>query len=263
MGELLYGPRDGGTRPFARGSRNDIGKGARRMDELEWWEFDNAAELAKQAAGDIGFVIESAIEAHGDARLALSGEADLDPLFSALAKSKAFDWSKVTLMPSADRLVGLSAQESRYRMLEGWFGAKGAEIVSVIDESALGDPNEAARLADARLSLQRWPLDFVCLGMDDEGGTAGLVAGSDVGRVLDAPRGRRAVGVKSGAGDLVTLTAATLTGARAMMIVISGAKKREVLEQAIKEGPLASAPIGRLLSTVEVPLDIFWSPDEA
>jgi 6-phosphogluconolactonase len=233
------------------------------MDELEWWEFDSAAELAAQAAGDIGFVIESAIEAHGDARLALPGEAGLDPLFSALAKSKGFEWAKVTLVPTADRLVGLGAAESRYRMLEGWFRAKGADIVSLVDESALGDAAEAARLADARLSLQRWPLDFVCLGMDDEGGTAGLVAGTDVGRVLDAPRGRRAVGVKSAESDLVTLTAATLTGARAMMIVISGAKKREVLEQAIKEGPLSSAPIGRLLSTVESPVDIFWSPDEA
>src|SRR3954468_8256249 len=68
--------------------------GARRMDEIEWWEFDSAKELAEQAAGDIGFVIESALEAHGDARVALPGEDGLAPVFSALAKSKGFDWSK-------------------------------------------------------------------------------------------------------------------------------------------------------------------------
>ena len=56
------------------------------MDEIEWWDFDSAAEMAEQAAGDIGFVVESAIEAHGDARLALPGESGLDPLFSALWK---------------------------------------------------------------------------------------------------------------------------------------------------------------------------------
>jgi 6-phosphogluconolactonase len=233
------------------------------MDELEWWEFDTAAELAEQAAGDIGFVVESAIEAHGGARLALPGEPDLDPLFAALAKSKGFDWSKVSLLPTADRLVPLSAQESRYRMLEGWFAAKGAEILSLIDESALGDPVEAARLADARLSLLRWPLDFVCLGMDEEGGTAGLVAGTDLQRILDAPRGRSAVGVKTPEGNLVTLTAATLTQARTVMIVIAGTRKREVLERAIKDGPLSPLPIGRLLASIESPVDIFWSPDEA
>ena len=233
------------------------------MDELEWWEFDTAAELAEQAAGDIGFVVESAIEAHGGARLALPGEPGLDAVFSALAKSKGFDWSKVSLVPTADRLVGLSAPESRYRMLEGWFAAKGAEILSLVDESALGNAAEAARLADARLSLLRWPLDFVCLGMDEEGGTAGLVAGADLDRVLNAPRERRAVGVKTAAGEMVTLTAPTLTAARTVMIVISGAKKRAVLEQAIKEGPLSSRPIGRLLATVDAPVDIFWSADEA
>ena len=53
------------------------------MDEIEWWEFDSARELAEQAAGDIGFVTESAIEAHGGARLALPGEDGLAPVFSA------------------------------------------------------------------------------------------------------------------------------------------------------------------------------------
>jgi 6-phosphogluconolactonase len=206
------------------------------MDELEWWEFDNSSELAEQAAGDIGFVIESALEAHGGARVALPGEAGLDPVFSALAKSSGFEWSKVSLVPTADRLVALTAQDSRYRMLEGWFGAKGAEILSLVDESALGNPVEAARLADARLSLLRWPLDCVCLGIDE---------------------------VKARDGDLVTLTAPTLTAARTVMIVIAGAKKRQVLEQAIKDGPLSPLPIGRLLASIESPVDIFWSPDEA
>src|SRR3954453_17702479 len=137
------------------------------MDEIEWWEFDNAKELAEQAAGDIGFVIESAVEAHGDARLALPGEDGLAPVFSALAKGKGFDWSKVSLLPTADRLVPLAGQESRYRMLEGWVAAKGAEGLSLGDETPLDNPVEAARLADARLSLLRWPLDFVCLGMDE------------------------------------------------------------------------------------------------
>lgn len=229
------------------------------MDELEWWEFDTAAEMAEQAAGDIGFVVESAIEAHGDARLALPGEEGLDPVFSALATSTAFDWSKVSLVPTADRLVGLSARDSRYRMLEGWFARKGAEILSLVDESALGDAAEAARLADARLSLLRWPLDLVCLGMDEEGGTAGLVGGADIERILNAPRERRAVAVKGAGGDLVTLSAPTLVAARTVMIVISGTAKRKVLERAIREGPLSSAPIGRLLGALDSPVDIFWS----
>jgi 6-phosphogluconolactonase len=232
-----------------------------QMDEIEWWEFDSAAEMAEQAAGDIGFVIESAIEAHGDARLALPGETGLDPLFSTLAKAKSFDWSKVSVLPTADRLAPLNDATSAYARLRGWFGARGADVQSLIDEAALGDAAEAARLADARLALLRWPLDFVCLGLDDKGGTAGLAGGPDLDRVLNAPRERRAVAVKGADGPRITLTAPALTSARTIMIVIAGAEKKALLEQAIKEGPLSSAPIGRLLSSIDAPVDIFWSPE--
>jgi 6-phosphogluconolactonase len=232
------------------------------MEEVEWWEFDSAKDLAEQAAGDIGFVIESAIEAHGDARLALPGEDGLAPVFSALAKAKGVDWSKVSLVPTADRLAAAAGEQSVRRRLDGWFGARGAETLALVDESAAGDPAEAARLADAGLSLLRWPLDLVCLGMDAEGGTAGLRSGADVERVLNAPRERRAVGVRSSDGDLVTLTGPTLTAARTVMIVINGAGKRAMLEQAIKEGPLSSRPIGRLLATIDSPVDIFWTAEE-
>jgi 6-phosphogluconolactonase len=234
----------------------------RRMDEIEWWEFDSAKELAEQAAGDIGFVIESAIEAHGDARLALPGEDGVAPVFSALAKGKGFDWSKLSLLPTADRVAPPPGAQSVRDRLEGWFGAKGAEILGLVDESARGNAVEAARLADARLALMRWPLDLVCLGMDAEGGTAGLRPGPELDRVLNAPRERRAVGVRDSDGDLVTLTGATLTMARTVMIVITGSGKRALLEQAIKEGPLSSRPIGRLLAGVDSPVDIFWTAEE-
>jgi len=231
------------------------------MEEVEWWDFDSAAEMAEQAAGDIGFVIESAIEAHGNARVALAADSDMDPLLSALAKSKNFDWSKVSLLPTADRLVGLSDPESVVRKLEGWFAAKGAEILSLVDESALGDSAEAARLADARLGLLRWPLDLVALGIDGEGGTAGLLPGPGLDRVLNAPRERRATGARGPEGELVTLTAPALTGARAIMIVLAGERKKQVLEEAIREGPLSSKPVGRLLAEIDSPVDIFWSKE--
>jgi 6-phosphogluconolactonase len=46
------------------------------------------------------------------------------------------------------------------------------------------------------------------------------------------------------------------------MIVITGAGKRALLEQAIKEGPLSSRPIGRLLATIDSPVDVFWTAEE-
>ena len=59
--------------------------------EIEWWEYDDAAELADAVAGDIQFVIESAIEARGSAVIALAGGKTPLPAYEKLAKAK-LDW---------------------------------------------------------------------------------------------------------------------------------------------------------------------------
>lgn len=234
------------------------------MDEIEWWEFDSAKEMAAQQAGDIGFVIESAIEAHGNARIAVPGGRTPQIAYEALLANKAIDWSRVTLIPTDDRLVPLDDERSNHRRLRTLFEARGAEIVSLVDEAALDDYREAGRLADARLALLDWPLDLVWLGMAADGHTASIFPGPDFDRAVAGPRERRAVGVRPDPMpddvpvDRVTLTGPALSSARAIMIAISGAEKKRVLEEAIEQGPLASTPIGRLIAQIEAPIDIFW-----
>lgn len=96
------------------------------MDELEWWEFDSPTEMAEQVAGDIGFVIESATQGHQGARIALPGGRTFAVLAKALLKNKDIDWSKVTLLPTDDRLVPLDDERSNYRQLASAFRPKGA-----------------------------------------------------------------------------------------------------------------------------------------
>lgn len=234
------------------------------MDEAEWWEFDTPAEMAEQIAGDVAFVIESAIEAHGGARIALTGGRTPDVVYKALLEKK-IDWPKVTLLPTDDRLVPLDDPLSNYAKLVGFFGKTGAEIVSLIDEAALGDYREAGRLADARLARLDWPLDLVMLGVGADGHTASILPGPDLDRAIAGPRERRAVGVcpdpmpEEAPVERVTLTAEALASARAVMVVITGDEKRALVEKAIQEGPLSSAPIGRVVSEIDAAIDIFWS----
>jgi 6-phosphogluconolactonase len=232
------------------------------MDEIEWWEFESAREMAEQVAGDICFVMESAIEAHGSARIALPGADSAQPVFDALA-AKKMDWSKVTVIPTDDRLVPLGHEGSLYAKLTHLFGARGATIVSLIDESALDAYREAGRLADARLALLEWPLDLVLLGVEADGSTAGMLPGPDLDRAVSGPRERRAVGLRPSGdtGDRVTLTGVTLASARSMMIVVRGDEERAALEGAIKDGPLSARSVGRVLAEIDTAIDIFWSPE--
>jgi 6-phosphogluconolactonase len=216
------------------------------MDEIEWWEFDTPAELAEQAVGDIGFVIDSAVEAHGGARIALPGRDGPQELYRALLASKGIDWSKVTLLPTHERKNGANGQA-----LQALFGPKGAEIVSLGGEGA----EDAGRAVDARLADMRWPLDLVLLTVGADGQAAGIVPGPEMDAAVSGPKGRRAVG--SGGG--VTLTAAAIASARAVMLVLSGPEQRELVERAIKDGPLSALPIGRVLADIDTSVDIFWA----
>ncbi len=65
------------------------------------------------------------------------------------------------------------------------------------------------------------------------------------------------------AGDrrLVHVAIATLASDRALMLAVSGKKKRQVIEDAIKQGESSSYPIGRVLADVELPVDIHWSAE--
>jgi 6-phosphogluconolactonase len=232
------------------------------MSEVEWWEFDSVAELAEQAAGDIGFVIESALEAHGGARLALPGDSIPEEIYKALLK-QGIDWSKVTIIPTDD-FVGSAG---RFDFLQSRFGAKRATIVPMVEDGGAGDYREAGRLADERLQAIDWPLDMLCLGMGTDGSTAAILQGPDFDRAVAGPRGRRAVGLHpepmpaSAPSDRVTLTVDALSSARTVMVVIRGTERREALEQAIGEGPLSAKGIGRVLAALDTDVDIHWCPD--
>jgi 6-phosphogluconolactonase len=221
------------------------------MDEIEWWEFDTAAELAEQVVGDIGFVIESAVGAHGNARIALPGEGAPEPLLTALAKAKDVDWAKVTILPTDDSLPAQAAP--RFGKL---FGAKGGTVMPLV-ENGTADVQSGARQADTRLAELHWPLDLVCLAVGADGRVAGIGPGPELDRAISGPRERRAIA----AGNGITLTGAALSSARAVMIVIQGAETRRTLEQAIKDGPLSALPIGRLLAAIDTPIDIFCSAE--
>src|SRR5436309_15129446 len=98
--------------------------------------------------------------------------------------------------------------------------------------------------------------------MGADGHTASIFAGPDMQAALDAPKARRAVGVMpdplppEAPVPRVTLTRAAILSARTILITITGAEKRAVLEQAIADGQSSKVPVGRLLAELDQPIDI-------
>jgi len=233
------------------------------MIEAEWWEYDSLGELADAVAGDIGFIVESAIDARGSSLIAVPGGSTGPAVFGKLA-AQSLPWKKVSIIPTDDRLVPMDDERSNVRAIAKAFLPVGARVIPIAAEIA--DYRLAGNSADARLQDLSWPPDLVWLGMGKDGHTASIFAGPDLQDALDAPKTRRAVGVMpdplppEAPVARVTLTRSAILSARTVMIVITGEEKRALLEQAIADGQSSKLPIGRVLAEAEQPIDIHWCP---
>lgn len=231
------------------------------MVEVEWWDYDDAAGLAEAVAGDARFLIDAALDARGDAAVALPGGsvplAALDQLQAARLK-----WRQVTIIPTDERLVSVEDKRSNARLLAERFLPLGARVVPLTS----GDLNvsDAGAAADARLQALHWPLDLVWLHVGDDGHIAALYPGPDLEQALTASE--RAIGLTpvplpaDAPMPRVTLTASAILAARAILVSGSGADLRARLERAIADGASAQLPIGRVLAAAQQAIDIHWCP---
>jgi 6-phosphogluconolactonase len=233
------------------------------MIEAEWWEYDSLEELADAVAGDIGFIVESAVDARNASLIAVPGGKTGPAIFPRIAAQQQ-QWKRVTVIPTDDRLVPMDSELSNVRAIAKAFLPAGARVVPITADIA--DYRLAGNSADARLQDLPWPPDLVWLGMGADGHTASIFAGPDLQDALEAPKARRAVGVMpdplpaEAPVARVTLTRSAILSARTVLITVTGDAKRELLEQAIADGQSSKLPIGRVLAEAEQPIDIHWAP---
>ncbi len=229
-------------------------------EEIEFWDFDSADEMVDAVAGDISFIIESALDARGQALVAFPGGSTPIPIFEKLANS-GIRWKNVTIIPTDERLVPVDSELSNIAKIARIFIPKGARVLPLNSDAA--DHHLAGSAANARLSDLHWPPDLVWLGMGADGHTASIFPGPDLDASMNAAKGVRAVGVApdplppEAPVNRITLTAAAIVEARTVLFTMVGSDKREVLEQAIEEGGKSQYPVGQLLDKLTVPVDIY------
>ncbi|MEN3973009.1 6-phosphogluconolactonase [Sphingomicrobium sp. XHP0235] len=233
------------------------------MIEAEWWEYDDRDEMAAAVAGDISFIIESALDARGESLVAFPGGSTPQPVFEKLAQ-KDLPWKRVTIIPGDDRLVPVDSDLSNIRSIAQAMISTGARIYPIAAEN--DDYVMAGQAADARLKSLKWPPDVVWLGMGLDGHTASLFPGPDLEAAMDAPKTKLAMGIRpdpmppEAPVDRVSLTRAAILQARAITVSITGQEKRELLEAGLEDGQSSKLPIVRVLAESELPVDIHWAP---
>ena len=211
------------------------------MTNVAWRDYDTASEMASAVADHIGLFVEAALDSRGEALVALPGGKSPIPLFERLATAK-IDWSRVTIIPTDDRLVPVTDSLSNVAMIARHFLPKGAHVLPIVVEGD-ADYRTAGEAADAQLAKVAWPPDLVCLGVGADGHTASIFPGPDLEDALDGPPNRRALGLMPDP----------------LPAVISGAQKRAVVERALRAGRFSRTPIGRVLADAKTRIEIHWS----
>src|SRR6266550_9109494 len=199
------------------------------------------ADLAEAAASWTAERITAAVDGRGACYLALAGGETPRGCYQRLAQppyNGQLPWSRVFITWSDERRVPLDDPASNYAMAR----AALLDHVPVPADQVfpLTEENLPAldRVPKDRAGLPRF--DVIHLGMGEDGHSASLFPGSEalterhaiVRTVDDAPKPPP---------QRLTLTLPVLNAARAVLVMVSGASKREALARVLRRDPALPA----------------------
>ena len=201
---------------------------------MEVTVLETAEEVAAAAAGEIAAAIGS-----GAARtVVLAGGSTPRRAYELLAVIPNVAWGRVTILFGDERCVPANHADSNYRMAREALLDRVAPATVHRMPAELG-PDEGAELYSPVVAALA-PLDFVLLGVGEDGHTASLFPGHPA---LDAKGWT--LGIHDSPKpppERVTLTLPVLRAARRVLILATGAGKADAVARA-KRGEVPSGMI--------------------
>jgi 6-phosphogluconolactonase len=202
---------------------------------------EDPAALAETAARWTALRLQAAVDQRGAAFVALAGGETPRGCYRRLAEppyDALVPWRRLWVYWSDERQVPLDHPASNYAMAKAALldqvPVAGNQVFPLV-----GDPLPALRrLPTDRAGFPRF--DVIHLGLGDDGHTASLFPGNPALRerqalvyhVQDAPKPPP---------ERVTLTLPVINAARAVLFMVQGASKREVLARVLQGDPALPA----------------------
>jgi 6-phosphogluconolactonase len=192
----------------------------------------DAEQLARRCSERIATLIDLALDQRDRAQIALSGGSTPAQAYRNLGQEH-LPWRRVDVLLGDERWVPPTDPSSNARMLRETLLAAGpgqqACFHPVPTELESPEATATAFEANVRQLCSGEPpvFDLMLLGLGDDGHTASLFPGTEATTVVD-----RAVTIGAGKGlERITLTAPVLSAARHVVVLVSGAGKRQALQR--------------------------------
>lgn len=212
---------------------------------------DSVEELVDAIAADLYYHSKMCVRSFGDFHLALSGGSTPLPLYRRLMidpNLRDFPWTRTHLWVVDERCVPFEDERSNFRTLREMIVDHSDIPPEQVHPITATSPTAARDYEQQLQDTLAWRekghdrLDFVLLGMGDDGHTASLFPHSpaldDEDRLVLANTGPTVT-----PPDRITLTYKLINSSRFIAIMVSGSSKKDAIKEAVQGGSVADLPI--------------------
>ncbi len=225
--------------------------------------FPDREAAAAELADAIGKRLAAGITRNGRASLAVSGGTTPKTLFAKLS-TMDLKWSHVVITLVDERWVAPTDEDSNERLVRKHLlqaKAASATFIGLKNDAASASAGEE-ECAHKLESVPR-PFDVLVLGMGGDGHTASLFPGARrLPRAVDLNAPSTCIGIapRDAPHERMTLTLPAILDSERIFLHITGADKKDVLQQAQADGPAEAMPIRYILRQQATPVAIYWAP---
>lgn len=215
---------------------------------MRLYRYFDRERWAQLAARHLATSAESALIKSNQAVLILAGGSTPKPVYRALAQLD-LDWKKIVIIPSDERWVNETSERSNMTMLKESFAHPNASKMCFHSLYRRGHtPTQAAPRVSEMLK-DHMPAHICVLGIGEDRHTASLFPNTTETRLAmakKAPIAMPAVMPKTGEAR-ITLSLPWLQASNEIVILITGKKKQQALNSALKTKETYDSPISPLL----------------
>lgn len=207
-----------------------------------WHPFDNSDKLQQAVVAEIQRLSQQAIDAHGSFLIVLSGGTTPRKVYEALRHIKT-EWPLWHIYFGDERCLPGDHAERNSRMAASvWLDYVDIPATQIHIIPAEKGPSIASE-EYARIVKEIALFDLVLLGLGEDGHTASLFPGHDLGEVFGAPAALAVFDAAKPPPQRVSLGARRLSESRNVMFLVTGTGKIEAINKWRSGVPIPAAAI--------------------